>query len=170
MIRRRPKHLRRISARDRTTLDAYYRKCGVPKTFRATAQRTRKLTRRQAITQTRKQVWRRSSVCEFCGDSEQRTWERLRAMGSARPGVHQLHEVFISRAKGRGLPPDELFTLRNCARVCVFCHDAHHAGEIRVQETTEGAGCQVALLVTAASEGPPAALPAWARQVLYGPG
>lgn len=149
MIRRRPKESRRISAR-RQALIAYYRKCQIPKLpkGRKALLRHRRELRKAVIEGTRVQVWRRSSVCEFCGDAESDTWRKLAAMGSARPGEHQQHEVFLSRAKGRGLPPAAVFNVWNCARVCPICHDQHHAKLVTVEESAPGAGCTKRLIVT----------------------
>jgi hypothetical protein len=171
MIRRRPKDSRRISAR-RQSLIAYYRRCGLPKFPKgatpAAVKRQKRETRSVCVVRTRIRVWLRSrGACEFCGDRERDTWRRLAAEKSARPGEHHLDEVFITRAKGRGLPPADLFNERNCARVCPFCHDLHHAGRLSIEETVPGAGCTKLIradLISSRRDAAP--LPAWATELL----
>jgi hypothetical protein len=169
MIRRRPEKPRRISARDEdNSLRAYYASAAIPKTFGPRSNQRRMRSRAACIKATRPEVWTRSrDRCEFCGDTEATTWSKLVASGSARPGEHQLHEVFISRAKGRGLPPADVFNTRNCARVCVFCHDDHHAGRIMVTERVPEQGCRKGLIVVRVTvPSQHLLLPEWARILL----
>lgn len=64
-------------------------------------------------------VWKRSSFCEFCGDSEAQTATKSPV------ATHEMHEV-VFRSKTANMEPDARFSLANCARVCRPCHDDIH--------------------------------------------
>ncbi len=63
----------------------------------------------------KRQVWRRSSLCECCGDSEQETAQKSHV------SVHEMHEV-RPRSLTMNAPAEERFSLANCMRVCRPCH------------------------------------------------
>lgn len=73
----------------------------------------------------KRKVWKRSSFCELCADSEDQT--------AAKSPVreHDMHET-TSRAQTRGLPKEERFNLTICLRACRPCHDKIHTKEIAV--------------------------------------
>lgn len=146
---------------DPKALRAYYRTAPVGKTFRTSAAVVRAKTRKSIIEANHFAVFARSNgCCEFCGDTESITWAKFQVARTAKPATHHCHEVFITRALGRGLPPEDVFNLRNCARVCPTCHDRHHAKRLAVTERTPGAGCNGGLLVDWTAG--PVELPAWA--------
>jgi hypothetical protein len=64
---------------------------------------------------TRAKVWKRSSTCESCDDTEQQTAQKWPK------AEHEMHEN-ESRAKTRGRAPEERFSTANCARTCGICH------------------------------------------------
>ena len=112
MLRRRPATPRSASAHPKLAL-AKPRK-------RSLVKRDRHQARAAVIAATRAAVWARSlGVCEFCGDDEAETHTRV---GTAAKATHEMHETFISRAQGRGLPPAVVFNTWNCARACPPCH------------------------------------------------
>lgn len=67
------------------------------------------------IRKTREKVWKRTDHCEYCGRSERECAE------TSPVATHQMHED-PSRAKTRGLPPEQRFNVFICARVCAECH------------------------------------------------
>lgn len=84
------------------------------------------------IAATRRKVWKRTSHCEYCGDSERETAQKHPK------AEHEMHED-PSRAKTRGLPPAERFNAAICGRICQPCHKlvtenvirAHFHDEVR---------------------------------------
>lgn len=91
-------------------------------TGRALEKAQAKRREQQVIREVRAKVWERSKgCCEFCGDTERVTATKSHI------SRHQMNEI-VSRAKTRGLPPEQRFNTRNCARNCKPCHDAFHAG------------------------------------------
>lgn len=80
----------------------------------------------EQITLTREQVWTRSEdKCEFCGDTERET------AAKSHRARHEMNET-IERSKTRGLPPEERFNTRICARNCVPCHRDFHGKLLRI--------------------------------------
>lgn len=67
------------------------------------------------IRKTREKVWRRTSHCECCGDSEQETAQKHPK------AEHEMNED-PPRSKTRGLPPAQRFNVRVCCRICRPCH------------------------------------------------
>lgn len=67
------------------------------------------------IRKTHDKLWKLTSVCGICGDTEQETAQKSPV------AKHQMHED-PSRAQTRGLPPAERFNIYICGRVCQPCH------------------------------------------------
>lgn len=63
----------------------------------------------------KRQVWKRSSLCEVCGDSEAETARKSHV------AVHEMHEA-RPRSLTMNAPAEERFSLANCLRVCRPCH------------------------------------------------
>lgn len=87
---------------------------GPPKSLARSVRREDEIAQ---IRRVRKEVWKRSASCEWCGDTETMTARRF-------PGAkysHELHETY-SRAKTRGRLPEERFDPRWCVRLCPNCH------------------------------------------------
>ncbi len=76
------------------------------------------------IAKVRRKVFALTSRCELCGDNEYET-----ALKSP-IATHQLHED-PSRAKTRGLPLEQRFSIYICGRVCAECHDLATRNVIR---------------------------------------
>lgn len=67
------------------------------------------------IAKTRRKLWKLTSTCCACGDSEDITAQKC-----AVP-QHQMHED-PPRSLTRGLPPEERFNIYVCGRICPLCH------------------------------------------------
>ena len=71
----------------------------------ASVRRDKRQHRAEVIRRVRLQVMQRDLACRVCGRSD-------------RPEMHEL----VSRAMRRGQPPESVFTLENCLRLCSTCH------------------------------------------------
>lgn len=60
-------------------------------------------------------VWKRSALCEICGDAEYETAQKSHVR------VHEMHEA-RPRSLTMNAPAEERFSLANCLRVCRPCH------------------------------------------------
>jgi hypothetical protein len=69
--------------------------------------RQKRVLRADVIARNREAVFHRDTGCRRCGLGGQ---------------DDHCHEV-VSRAKLRNRPPDEIFTLINCCRLCATCHE-----------------------------------------------
>ncbi len=67
-------------------------------------------------------IWLTRPVCQLCGGGR-----RAECMGLE----DQMHED-PSRAKTRGLPPDQRFNLLICGRLCAACHEDVTHNRIRI--------------------------------------
>jgi 5-methylcytosine-specific restriction endonuclease McrA len=67
--------------------------------------RDKRQARAELIRAVRLRVMQRDASCRVCGRTD-------------RPEMHEL----VSRAMRRGQPPETIFTLDNCLRLCSTCH------------------------------------------------
>jgi 5-methylcytosine-specific restriction endonuclease McrA len=72
---------------------------------RGRVRRDARHARAQLIRAVRLRVMQRDTACRACGRTD-------------RPEMHEL----VSRALRRGQPPETIFTLQNCLRLCSTCH------------------------------------------------
>lgn len=83
----------------------------------------------------KRKVWNRSSVCEFCADTEAQT------AAKSPVAQHEMHET-TPRSATRNLPKEERFNLAICARVCRPCHDLIHGKQLFLSVHNEARGIQ----------------------------
>lgn len=83
----------------------------------------------------KRKVWNRSSVCEFCADTEAQTAAKSPA------AQHEMHET-TPRSATRGLPKEQRYNLAICARVCRPCHDLIHSKQLFVSFHNDARGMQ----------------------------
>lgn len=76
------------------------------------------------IKATREAVWRRSSVCETCLDTERESAAKWPT------AEHEMNEI-VERYKTRRLKPAERFNTAICCRQCRGCHKAFHDKQLR---------------------------------------
>lgn len=69
-----------------------------------------------------------------------RDWRGCRCCGRGAQMRDHCHEV-VSRAMLRGRPPEDIFTLPNCVRLCPQCHEKITSHEIDVVCENPDEGC-----------------------------
>ena len=90
---------------------------------RRLAKRDARQARAALIRAVRLRVMQRDTSCRACGRTD-------------RPEMHEL----VSRALRRGQPPETIFTLANCLRLCSTCHRKVTRHEIALVPASERLG------------------------------
>jgi hypothetical protein len=104
---------------------------------RKSEQRRKKKTRTELIAEVRRAVWKRDRVCRYTRQ--------------ARPD-DEMHEI-VSRAKLRGRPITELFSMSNCIRLSRDTHREVTEHRLRIEPlTTAGADGLVEFVNTKTGE------------------
>jgi 5-methylcytosine-specific restriction endonuclease McrA len=121
MLRRRKK---------RSSWDEKYPGLGIAKGETRDAVKTRKHAHKVAvIAAVRAQVFERDEVCRCCGDERHAYFP------------DEMHEL-IPRSALRNKPPEDIFNLVNCVRLCNLCHTDVTEKRITVVFRADGAeGC-----------------------------
>lgn len=103
----------------------------LPKGDHAAEQRVEAYAESAHRAQVRRDVWARSSVCEYCGETERQT------AAHSPKATHELHENGDkTRAKTRGMAPAERFDSSWSARLCQPCHLLITANRYRLRPLT----------------------------------
>lgn len=90
---------------------------------RRAVKRDKRQARAELIRRVRLQVMQRDLACRVCGRTD-------------RPEMHEL----VSRAMRRGQPPEDIFNLHNCLRLCTTCHGRVTRHEVSLLVASERLG------------------------------